>query len=46
MKPEGVVIKTHKIIILINSKYTWALQTVNNTPVMNILKGYFYLILF
>ena len=29
-----------------NSKYTWAPQTVHNTPVMNILKGYFYWILF
>ena len=28
------------------TKYTWAPQTVHNTPVMNILKGYFYLILF
>ena len=27
-------------------KYTWAPQTVHNTPVMNILKGYFYWILF
>ena len=27
-------------------KYTWAPKTVHNTPVMNILKGYFYLILF
>ena len=27
-------------------KYTWSPQTVHNTPVMNILKGYFYLILF
>ena len=27
-------------------KYTWAPQTVHNTPVMNILKGYFYIILF
>ena len=27
-------------------KYTWAPQTVHNTPVMDILKGYFYLILF
>ena len=24
-------------------KYTWAPQTVHITPVMNILKGYFYL---
>ena len=23
-------------------KYTWAPQTVHNTPVMNILKSYFY----
>ena len=31
-----------------NLKYTWAPQTVHNTstPVVNILKGYFYLILF
>ena len=27
-------------------KYTWATQTVHNTPVMNILKGYYYIILF
>ena len=27
-------------------KYTRAPQTVHNTPVMNILKGYFYIILF
>ena len=27
-------------------KYTWAPQKVHNTPVMNILKGYFYMILF
>ena len=27
-------------------KYTWEPQTVHNTPVMNILKGYFYVILF
>ena len=27
-------------------KYTWAPQTVHNTPVMNILKGYFYIRLF
>ena len=27
-------------------EYTWAPQTVHNTPVMNILKGYFYMILF
>ena len=27
-------------------KYTWAPQTVHNTPVMNILKGYFYIIFF
>ena len=30
----------------IRYKYTWAPQTVHNTPVMNILKAYFYLILF
>ena len=28
-----------------NKKYTWAPQTVHNTPVMNILKGYYYIIL-
>ena len=27
-------------------KYTWAPQTVHNTAVMNILKGYFYIRLF
>ena len=27
-------------------KYTWAPQTVHNTPIMNILKGYFYIRLF
>ena len=27
-------------------KYTWAPQTVYNTPVMNILKGYFCVTLF
>ena len=27
-------------------KYTWAPQTVHNTPVMNIFKGYFYIRLF
>ena len=27
------------------SKYTWAPQTVHNTPVMNILKGYYYYII-
>ena len=27
-------------------KYTWAPQTVHNTPVMNILKGYFYIGIF
>ena len=27
-------------------KYTWAPQTVHNTPVMNILKGYFCVTLF
>ena len=29
-----------------NAKYTWAPQTVHNTPVMNILKSYYYIILF
>ena len=28
------------------TKYTWAPQTVHNTPVMNILKGYFCIKLF
>ena len=28
------------------NKYTWAPLTVHNTPVMTILKGYFYIILF
>ena len=28
------------------NKYTWAPQTVHNTPVMKILKGFFYIILF
>ena len=27
------------------SKYTWAPQTLHNTPVVNILKGYFCIIL-
>ena len=27
-------------------KYTWAPQTVHNTPVMNILKGYFHLLFY
>ena len=34
------------ICIAINTKYTLAPQTVHNTPVMNILKGYYYIILF
>ena len=40
--------KTFLIIITYagKSKYTWAQQTVHNTPVMNILKGYYYIILF
>ena len=28
------------------TKSTWAPQTVHNMPVMNILKGFFYMILF
>ena len=36
----------HPIPFINFQKYTRAPQTVNNTPVMNILKGYFYIILF
>ena len=33
-------------VFIVSMKYTWAPQTVHNTPVMNILKGYYYIILF
>ena len=33
-------------LTLTGGKYTRAPQTVHNTPVMNIVKGYFYIILF
>ena len=35
-----------KFALVPQLKYTRAPQTVHNTPVMNILKGYFYIILF
>ena len=31
-----------KLIFVMIWKYTWAPQTVHNTPVMNILKGFLY----
>ena len=42
----NLLTKRSKTFVKITKKYTWAPQTMHNTPVMNILKSYFYIILF
>ena len=48
IEPSSVILSQRKALKKVknNAKYTRAPQTVHNTPVMNILKGYFYVILF